>query len=56
MDRDIELTGAGRNSIVLIDCVGQWIWHRNGSVAGNTRYVFSVCVFRYGVQSVSVCK
>ncbi|KAK4024543.1 hypothetical protein OUZ56_009965 [Daphnia magna] len=38
MDRYIELTGARRNSIVLIDRVGQWIWHRNGFVAGNTRY------------------
>lgn len=60
MDRYIELTGARRNSIVLIDRVGQWIWHRNGFVAGNTRYVFyllpRVCEFLYCVLSVSVCK
>jgi hypothetical protein len=39
MDRYIELTGARRNSIVLIDRIGQWIWHRNGFAAGNTRCV-----------------
>jgi hypothetical protein len=37
MARYVEMIGALRNQVVLIDSVGQWIWHQNGFAADNTR-------------------
>jgi hypothetical protein len=37
MARYVEMVEARRNQIVLIGSVGQWIGHRNGFAADNTR-------------------